>query len=190
MADFMHSPLAKFLKKNGICPVCNVKKIIAATKITADGADTLCNGAALTPPMGWASWNSFRRNINESIIIETAKAMQAAGLDKLGYTYVNIDDCWMSSMRDKDGKLQGDLAAFPSGMKSLVQKINACGFKAGIYTSNGTAANPEWQTVPVRICPLPSGMSAQMPKPLPTGALNISNTIFVIMCPFPPRPPK
>lgn len=138
MADFMHSPLAKFLKKNGICPVCNVKKIIAATKITADGADTLCNGAALTPPMGWASWNSFRRNINESIIIETAKAMQAAGLDKLGYTYVNIDDCWMSSMRDKDGKLQGDLAAFPSGMKSLVQKINECGFKAGIYTSNGT----------------------------------------------------
>lgn len=138
MADLIHSSFAKFLKKNGICPICNVKKIIAATKITADGASALNNGAALTPPMGWASWNLFRRDIDENIIYETARAMQAAGLDKLGYTYVNIDDCWMSSLRDKDGRLQGDLAAFPSGMKALVEKINACGFKAGIYTSNGT----------------------------------------------------
>lgn len=138
MADLMHSSFAKFLKKNGICPVCNVKKIISAAKITADGADTFRNGAALTPPMGWASWNLFRRNIDENVIYETARAMQTAGLDKLGYTYVNIDDCWMSSLRDKDGRLQGDLAAFPSGMKTLVEKINGCGFKAGIYTSNGT----------------------------------------------------
>lgn len=138
MSDLMYSPFAKFLKKNKICPVCNIKKLISATRITADGADTLNNGAALTPPMGWASWNVFRRGIDENIIYDTAKAMQAAGLDKIGYTYVNIDDCWMSSVRDKDGRLQGDLAAFPSGMKELVKKINDCGFKAGIYTSNGT----------------------------------------------------
>lgn len=138
MSGFQDSSFAKFLKKNGICPVCNVKRLIAATKITADGADTFVNGAAATPPMGWASWNLFGRNINETIIYDTAKAMQAAGLDELGYTYVNIDDCWMSSLRDKNGRLQGDLAAFPSGMKALVDRINECGFKAGIYTSNGT----------------------------------------------------
>ena len=137
MSDITQTSFAKFLKKNKICPVCGVKKLIAATKISA-GADSFENGTAKTPPMGWASWNLFRRNIDENIIYETAKAMQAAELDKAGYTYVNIDDCWMSSARDSDGRLRGDLAAFPSGMKELVKKINSCGFKAGIYTSNGT----------------------------------------------------
>lgn len=137
MPELQQSPFANFLKKNGLCPVCNIKKLIAATRISAR-TDAFDNGTALTPPMGWASWNFFRRDINENVLYETAKAMQTAELDKLGYTYVNIDDCWMSSIRDRDGRLQGDLALFPSGMKELVKKINACGFKAGIYTSNGT----------------------------------------------------
>ena len=51
---------------------------------------------------------------------------------------MNLDDCWHSSVRDKDGRLQGDLKLFSSGIKSLVQQLNEKGFKAGIYSSNGT----------------------------------------------------
>ena len=93
---------------------------------------------ALTPPMGWASWNLFRNNINENIIKEMAAAMKAAHLDELGYQYINVDDCWMSSVRDENGRLQGDLGTFPSGIKALVEAVNSYGLKMGIYTSNGT----------------------------------------------------
>ena len=131
-------PLSEFLKKNHLCPVCLLKKAMAATQVHAAGADRFDNGAAKTPPMGWASWNLFRHRIDEKLIEEIALAMKAARLDEYGYTYVNVDDCWMSSSRDKDGRLRGDPATFPSGIKALAEKVNAVGFKLGIYTSNGT----------------------------------------------------
>ena len=133
-----NSPLTTFLRKNKICPVCIAKKVMASTQIHLDGADKFSNGTALTPPMGWASWNLFRNRINENIIEDIAKAMRDSGLADCGYQYVNVDDCWMSSSRDANGRLQGDLATFPSGMKALVEKVNKLGLKLGIYTSNGT----------------------------------------------------
>ncbi len=134
----MKEALKTFLKDKNLCPVCHLKKLMAMTKIHVDGADRFNNGTALTPPMGWASWNLFRHNINENIIKEIAAAMKAAHLDELGYQYVNVDDCWMSSLRDENGRLQGDLATFPSGIKALVEAVNSYGLKMGIYTSNGT----------------------------------------------------
>jgi len=134
----MISKAENFLKKNKICPVCAVKKIINGVRVNGVPEDEFINGAAPTPPMGWASWNLFGRNINEKIIEETADAMKALHLNELGYTYLNVDDCWMSSVRDSEGRLQGDLSAFPSGMKALVEKVNEKGFKLGLYTSNGT----------------------------------------------------
>lgn len=138
MADFKSSPLGVFLRKNKICPICTAKRIAASTQIHLDGADKFSNGTALTPPMGWASWNLFRNRINEKLIEDIAKAMRDSGLADCGYQYVNVDDCWMSSSRDANGRLQGDLATFPSGIKALVEKVNALGLKLGIYTSNGT----------------------------------------------------
>lgn len=96
------------------------------------------NSAASTPPMGWSSWNTFRNKINENLIYETAKALKDSGLTDCGYVYVNIDDCWQSSMRDKDGKLQSDFVTFPSGIKALAERVNNLGLKLGIYSSNGT----------------------------------------------------
>lgn len=134
----MPNAVSDFLKKNHICPVCLLKKAMAATQVHVNGAQRFDNGAAKTPPMGWASWNLFRHNINEQLIEEIALAMQAAGLDQCGYTYVNVDDCWMASTRDENGRLRGDPANFPSGMKALAEKVNEAGFKLGLYTSNGT----------------------------------------------------
>ena len=128
----------KALKTMHICPRCAVKKAVASTKLHVQDKDRYNNGAAITPPMGWSSWNTFRNTIDEKLITDMAQAMKATGLLDAGYTYVNLDDCWQSSMRTPDGKLQGDLTRFPRGMKPLIKDINDLGFKVGLYTSNGT----------------------------------------------------
>lgn len=114
------------------------KNAINSVKLNYRADTPYNNGAALTPPMGWSSWNLFRNKINENLIYETAKALKDSGLADCGYKYVNIDDCWQSSMRDEKGKLQADFVSFPSGIKSLVKKVNKLGLKLGIYSSNGT----------------------------------------------------
>lgn len=126
------------LKKMHLCPVCAVKKLAASRNIHTDGIDRFVNGTAFTPPMGWASWNAFRNRINEELIVQMADAMVKTGLAECGYEYVNIDDCWMSSVRDSDGRLTSDPATFPSGIKALAEKVNGMGLKLGIYNSNGT----------------------------------------------------
>ena len=127
-----------YLKKKDICPKCEIKKALAKTKIHYTKDEMYNNGAALTPPMGWSSWNIFRQRIDENVILDIAKAMKESGLADAGYIYVNLDDCWQSSMRDENGKLQGDLSTFPHGIKWLVNQVNDLGMKLGIYSSNGT----------------------------------------------------
>ena len=132
---------AKLIKNKDIDdlnPQTIAKKAVNSVKLTYDASVPYDNGAALTPPMGWSSWNLFRNRINENLIYETAKAMKESGLADCGYQYINIDDCWQSSMRDENGRLQGDFGSFPSGIKSLVEKVNGLGLKLGIYSSNGT----------------------------------------------------
>ena len=126
------------LKKNNFCPKCYIKKLQAAKNYNLPDSALYNNSAALTPPMGWSSWNAFRQNIDENLIYDMALVMKESGLLDAGYKYVNLDDCWHSSMRDENGKLQGDLAKFPSGIKALCEKVNSLGLKLGIYTSNGT----------------------------------------------------
>ena len=114
------------------------KKAVNSVKFNDSIVETYDNSVALTPPMGWSSWNLFRNKINEDLIYETAKALKDSGLADCGYKYVNIDDCWQSSMRDKNGRLQGDLSSFPNGIKNLAERVNSLGLKLGIYSSNGT----------------------------------------------------
>ncbi|MGN1203366.1 MAG: alpha-galactosidase [Eubacterium sp.] len=128
------------MKANGKCPLCAIKKITMPRKITMDISETedYNNGVAQTPPMGWSSWNTFRNHIDQDMIMEVAHAMVDSGLAEAGYKYVNLDDCWQSSMRDADGKLQGDLKTFSRGIPQLIKDINNLGLKVGLYSSNGT----------------------------------------------------
>lgn len=128
------------MKKSGKCPLCAIKKITIPRNITIDinDVDDYDNGVAQTPPMGWSSWNTFRNHIDQELIYETAQAMVNSGLAEAGYKYVNLDDCWQSSQRDEDGKLQGDLKTFSKGIPQLIKDINALGLKVGLYASNGT----------------------------------------------------
>ncbi len=128
------------MKPNGTCPSCWLKKLFGKRESITDIFDSTPydNGVASTPPMGWSSWNTFKNNIDEDLIYDTAKAMVESGLKDAGYLYVNLDDNWHSSLRDTDGHLQGDLTTFAHGIPSLVKRINDLGLKVGIYSSNGT----------------------------------------------------
>ncbi|MBQ9114656.1 MAG: hypothetical protein IJY07_01840 [Clostridia bacterium] len=128
------------MKRNGMCPICYLKKLFGLRESVTEIYDPTPydNGVALTPPMGWSSWNTFKNRIDEDLIYDTARAMVDSGLKDAGYTYVNLDDNWHSSLRDADGNLQGDLTTFAHGIPALVKKINDLGLKVGIYSSNGT----------------------------------------------------
>lgn len=123
-----------------MCPFCFIKSLFKKKKPTSVNPQLpdYENGVALTPPMGWSSWNTFRNRINEKLILDTAKAMRDNGLIEAGYKYINLDDCWQSSLRDENGELVGDYETFPGGIESLVKQVNAMGLKLGAYTSNGT----------------------------------------------------
>lgn len=90
-----------------------------------------------TPPMGWNTWNTFAGNISESLIKETAQAMMDSGMQKAGYIYIIIDDCWSAKERDANGNLIPDPVKFPSGMKALGDWLHEKGFKFGIYGCAG-----------------------------------------------------
>ncbi len=92
---------------------------------------------ALTPPMGWNSWNHFGCNVSDSLIRGTADAMVTSGMRDVGYRYVVIDDCWQVS-RDSKGTIVADSVRFPHGMKALADYVHSKGLKFGIYTDAGT----------------------------------------------------
>ena len=94
------------------------------------------NGLALTPPMGWNSWNKFACDINEKIVRATADAMVTSGMKDAGYQYVVVDDCWHGK-RDANGFITADPERFPSGMKALADYIHSKGLKFGIYSDAG-----------------------------------------------------
>ena len=94
---------------------------------------------ALTPPMGWNSWNTFEVNINEDLVKKTADIIVSSGLKDAGYEYIVLDDGWMvKDHRDKNGDLVPDPVKFPHGMKALIDYVHSKGLKFGLYNCAGT----------------------------------------------------
>jgi alpha-galactosidase len=92
---------------------------------------------ALTPPMGWNSWNKFGCNVSDEMIRGMADAMVKSGMKDAGYQYVVIDDCWQVD-RDKDGNIVADSQRFPQGIKALADYVHSLGLKFGIYSDAGS----------------------------------------------------
>lgn len=109
--------------------------VLAAFSLTSLFAQKYEN-LALTPPMGWNSWNKFACNIDENIIKGVADAMVESGLRDAGYVYLNLDDCWHGE-RDSLGFIQADPVKFPSGIKALADYVHLKGLKIGIYSDAG-----------------------------------------------------
>lgn len=101
---------------------------------------------ALTPPMGWNSWNCFASAVTEDHVKAAADAMINSGLHEHGWSYINIDDFWQKHHNSPDPTLGGPgrnaegrivpNPRFPD-MKSLSDYIHARGLKAGLYSSPG-----------------------------------------------------
>jgi alpha-galactosidase len=89
---------------------------------------------ALTPPMGWNSWNCFACDVSAEKVRAAADAMVASGLIQHGWTYINIDDCWEAG-RDAQGRIQSN-AKFPD-MKALADYVHGLGLRIGLYSSPG-----------------------------------------------------
>ncbi|UCG46130.1 MAG: NPCBM/NEW2 domain-containing protein [Phycisphaerales bacterium] len=92
---------------------------------------------AMTPPMGWNSWNAFEKDIDEDKIKAIADAMVTSGMRDAGYTYLVLDDAWMAKERDKDGRLVAEPQKFPGGMKAIGDYIHSKGLKFGLYEDRG-----------------------------------------------------
>lgn len=88
---------------------------------------------ALTPPMGWNSWNCWGSNVSQDNVLSSARVL-ASTLRAHGWSHVNIDDGWQG----------GRLAAAPHplqpnekfpDMAAMATEIHALGLKFGIYSS-------------------------------------------------------
>jgi alpha-galactosidase len=90
---------------------------------------------ALTPPMGWNSWNAWACSIDQEKTLAAAEAMVNSGLIEHGWTYINIDDCWEAEERTAEGELLCN-DKFPD-IGGLADRIHAMGLKIGIYSSPG-----------------------------------------------------
>ena len=112
---------------------------------------------ALTPPMGWNSWNVWCHRLTAEHVMASARALQDSGLGDHGWAYVNLDDWWemnnsgietvetrrkdlgredvIGPARDADGRIIPN-RSFPD-MRKLTDYIHGFGFKAGIYSSPG-----------------------------------------------------
>ena len=113
---------------------------------------------ALTPPMGWNSWNVWCYRLTQKYAMESAEAMEKSGLGDHGWAYINLDDWWemnnsthprvqmrkddfggredvIGPARDAEGRILPN-RSFPD-MKGLTDYIHGFGFKAGLYSSPG-----------------------------------------------------
>ena len=90
---------------------------------------------ALTPPMGWNSWNCWGLEVSQEKVYASAEALIRSGLADYGYSYINIDDAWQASSRKEDGTLLPN-ERFPD-IAALGDYLHGNGLKLGIYSSPG-----------------------------------------------------
>ncbi|ADY53117.1 Alpha-galactosidase [Pseudopedobacter saltans DSM 12145] len=101
---------------------------------------------ALTPTMGWNSWNCFGHEVSAEKVKRAADALIKTGLVNHGWNYINIDDSWQYNRDGKDTSFKGKMrdengyiltnSKFPD-MKGLTDYMHSNGLKAGIYSSPG-----------------------------------------------------
>ena len=134
---------------------------------------------AVTPPMGWNSYNCFGATVRESEVKANADFL-AGNLKKHGWQYIVVDYCWFyphhpGSIQDnppqfrlpKDGSYVPWLAMdqfgrlfpyvgkFPSctsdqGFKPLADYIHQQGLKFGIHVMRGIPRQAVWAKTPVK----------------------------------------
>jgi len=115
---------------------------------------------ALTPPMGWNSYDAFGDNVVESEVLANAHYL-AEKMQPVGWDTVVVDYCWSDPgahdnnrnaranaplVADKFGRMLPAPNRFPSaadgaGFKPLAGSIHALGLKFGIHIMRGIPRN-------------------------------------------------
>ena len=113
------------------------------------------DGLALTPPMGWNSYDSFGSSVTESEVLSAAQAMQTE-LKPFGYNAVVVDFLWFDPEQaiDANGRYLPSASKFPSsagnqGFKPLADKIHALGFSFGIHIMRGIPRKSVSESSPI-----------------------------------------
>ena len=112
------------------------------------------NLCALTPPMGWNSWDCYGASVNEEQLLANARYM-AEHLKDYGWQYIVCDIQWSEPLADSQAyhpftelcmdeysRLIPAANRFPSseggrGFKPLADKIHSMGLKFGIHIMRG-----------------------------------------------------
>ena len=111
---------------------------VSITASNAIGSDTrelrivIGDRIALTPPLGWNSWNVWGNTISQDIVLDAARAMDESGLADYGWNYINIDDGWQGVRGGKYNGIQPNKKF--TDMKALGDSLHARGLKFGIYS--------------------------------------------------------
>jgi hypothetical protein len=136
----------------------------AKTKIKIVCGDAL----ALTPPMGWNSYDAFGDNVVESEVLANARYM-AEKLQPFGWDTVVVDYCWSdpgAHDNNRNARANAPLAAdafgrllpatnrFPSamegqGFKPMADAVHALGLKFGIHIMRGIPRNSVAANLPI-----------------------------------------
>ena len=114
------------------------------TFLESVSASSSFGASAQVPTLGWNSWYALGKAsgwplTNESVILDTARALVATGLRDAGYNTIVIDDSWEATTRNSppnDG-LQADREKFPRGMKFVVDYLHKLNLITGLYTVPG-----------------------------------------------------
>lgn len=93
------------------------------------------NQLALTPPMGWNSWNCWGLSVDDQKVRASSDAFIKDELVDYGWTYINIDDGWEAPKRNGNGEIEAN-KKFPD-MKALTEYVHGKGLKIGLYSSPG-----------------------------------------------------
>ena len=97
----------------------------------------------------WSSWNTFRENVSDELLLQTAASLKSSGLFGAGYRQLWIDDGWSTcatlqpdgmncaqpAPRDAEGCITPDAGKFPRGLGPLAADLAAMGITLGIYTA-------------------------------------------------------
>ena len=100
-------------------------------------------------PTGWWSWNIFFDKVTEANILAHADLLKSKGLDKKGFTFVELDDGYETRWGDWELTKQ---ATFPSGLAGLAKAVTARGLGIGVWMapflvhegSKLVTDHPEW----------------------------------------------
>jgi alpha-galactosidase len=139
---------AMLLRKRGISLVFIVLLATAALGGIADLHTTSArasaaipaesNGLALTPFMGWSTWDYLESPTQAGV--EAQAAVEASKLKAYGYTYTMIDTGWYfnpGTTVDQYGRWSVDTGRFPNGLAAVASYVHSLGLKFGAYLTPG-----------------------------------------------------